>query len=98
MDAKDLGLDPITFNKVDQMAWDKAFSMIASRADETLYQTHRDALDALLEATEEIPDGISIWEPFEHWELCGIQSLIDDFHDSLLYLAKDLLAVTGRLS
>lgn len=78
-------------NSIEELAWHEALKMVMSEIPDI--DTPVDVM--MSQEIEKLPDGFVVWEPFENWDLMGIQGLVEEFKNSLMAHSKQVLKLAG---
>ena len=69
--------------ELHELVEEQAIGMVLSSTGDWSYD---DIVDAFQNG--ECPDGVSLWEPFEHWEYYAMAEQIEDNYRVLMNFAK----------
>lgn len=76
---------------VEELAWSEALQLVMSEIPDI-----EEPVNAMMsQEIDELPEGFVVWEPFENWDLMGIQGLVEEMKDSLVVHSRHVLKVAG---
>ncbi len=94
-------IDPVIYSNINEKAWQQALLMVMSEVPPCesygSSQSYETACNEFMDANGsdgDWPEGFIVWQPFENWALCGVQGVIEEFHDSLISFAQTILIQT----